>query len=1646
MSALIVLATLSVVAVDAAQVQKYLMTKPKPTAPCSELSVNPPLGYMAFSTGEPEAYLWFYVTDLKAGDVLASEYTTPTGRLHSEVSWPFRPVESAGNWCFTDAQFRIAGGLPASNQGVWTVKVTLNGAALFSLNFTIGTMTIALSPGVGGPATGGGGTAPAAGSNLIANPGAEAGPASSSYSGMAAIPGWIADGKATVAKWGADLSATAPGPADRGANFFGGGSADRSMIYQTIDVSSSAAQIDAGTLPYTLSGWLGGYASQDDNVKVTATFKGSGGQTLAVSSIGPVLAAERQNVSSLLFKSATGTVPAGTRSIVVDQVFTRTSGSANDGYADSLSLTFASGTTTPGGGTTPFGGGSVGAFTNGGFELPGTGNRLDQGPGSTHITGWNIPRGTVDYLNAAGYVCSEGRACIDLDGNTAGAMAQTFATTPGSAYQVMFDQAGNPDGGDKVKRMRVSAAGQSQEFSFDATGRSWTSPGWSSRSWSFTASSASTTLEFASLGPAGSSYGPLLDNIRVNTGTGGTGGTGGTTTVMGANLIVNPGAEAGPVSPSCSGVASIPGWTTSAGRAGVCPYGSSGGYPAATTPGPSDRGSNLFTGGGSSSTLIQQTIDVSSSAAQIDAGGLPYVLSGWLGGYDSDDDNVKVTATFKGSSGQTLGTASIGPVLAAERRSVMSLLSKSANGTLPAGTRSILVEMLFTRTSGSANDGYADNLSLTIAGTGGATPGGGGTTPVTGANLIVNPGAESGPSDADCGAVASIPGWTTAGIVAVCRYGWTYVPVSVPGAPDRGNQFFGGGYAARSSITQVIDLSSYAATIDAGTPYTLSAWLGGWETQGDNAKLTATFRGAGGSALGAASVGPVTMAERNSITAFLLRSASGSVPSGTRSVLVELEFNRTDGNQNDGYADNLSLTLAGTGGGGGTTPPPAVCSYNVPASSTVAGAGGTGMVLVTTASTCAWTATSNAAWITITAGASGLGNGAVSYRATANPGSAARTGTLTVAGVTHTVTQGAGAAACSYSLNSSSTSVAAAGGTTAVVVNTTSGCTWTAGSNADWITIASGASGSGSGTVSLRVAPNTGASSRTGTVTVAGRTFTVTQAGQPAAGGPAIARSGVVNAASYISAALPSGAIARGSFFSIFGTDLGPAQYAQATSYPIQTTLAEVSIRVTQGSNGVNALPVFVAATQINGVMPSNTPLGEVQVTVTYRGRTSAPATIRVVASNFGAFSTAGGRGPGIFQNYISATEQPLNTRGNSATPSQVVTLWGTGLGAIGAPDDMPPPAGDLPIPVEIYVAGKLARKLYSGRAPCCAGVDQIVFELPPDTPSGCTIPVQVKSGTAYSNIVTMAVSPNGGACQETINPLAPVAERGGKVGVVILARANASLELEAGKPPTDLTLDLGAGLFQQFAAGGELGYNPLLSYPPMGTCTNFSGNLDLGGLLGSGTSAQDPTGFSGRALNAGPQLTVTGPGGNSIPLPRFNEDSPTGPYGALLGTSQPIGDGPALPLFLNPGRFTVRGPGGSDVGAFSVSLDVPRGVTWTDRNRLSQVNRDSAVSFNWTGGGSSQIVLIGGASTDQKNQVAAGFFCAVPAAQGSFTVPPNVLGNLPASVGEEAEQTVGVLMMGTIPAAPFQTFTASGLDQGLAVYFFLDAKTVPYK
>lgn len=167
----------------------------------------------------------------------------------------------------------------------------------------------------------------------------------------------------------------------------------------------------------------------------------------------------------------------------------------------------------------------------------------------------------------------------------------------------------------------------------------------------------------------------------------------------------------------------------------------------------------------------------------------------------------------------------------------------------------------------------------------------------------------------------------------------------------------------------------------------------------------------------------------------------------------------------------------------------AACTFSVsPASAAMGPSAGSVAVHVDTIAGCAWTASTSAGWLQISGAASNTGPGTATIGVAPNGGTA-RSGTVTVASQTVTISQNA----CVFAISPASRSTDANGASGTIAVTASGGCTWTAASNVPWISVASGASGTGTGSVAYAASANTGPA-RSGTMTVAGQTFTLTQA------------------------------------------------------------------------------------------------------------------------------------------------------------------------------------------------------------------------------------------------------------------------------------------------------------------------------------------------------------------------------------------------------------------------------------------------------------------------------------------------------------------------------------------------------------------------
>jgi hypothetical protein len=97
---------------------------------------------------------------------------------------------------------------------------------------------------------------------------------------------------------------------------------------------------------------------------------------------------------------------------------------------------------------------------------------------------------------------------------------------------------------------------------------------------------------------------------------------------------------------------------------------------------------------------------------------------------------------------------------------------------------------------------------------------------------------------------------------------------------------------------------------------------------------------------------------------------------------------------------------------------------------------------------------------------------------------------------------GGPAPTCAFTVSPSSASMIGAGGSATIAVSTMAGCRWMASSSASWLTIAGGASVTGTGTVKYSAAANAARTSRSATLTVAGKTVTITQTASTAPAPP----------------------------------------------------------------------------------------------------------------------------------------------------------------------------------------------------------------------------------------------------------------------------------------------------------------------------------------------------------------------------------------------------------------------------------------------------------------------------------------------------------------------------------------------------------------
>ena len=535
---------------------------------------------------------------------------------------------------------------------------------------------------------------------------------------------------------------------------------------------------------------------------------------------------------------------------------------------------------------------------------------------------------------------------------------------------------------------------------------------------------------------------------------------------------------------------------------------------------------------------------------------------------------------------------------------------------------------------------------------------------------------------------------------------------------------------------------------------------------------------------------------------------------------------------------------------------------------------------------------------------------------------------------------------------------------------------------------------------------------------------------------PYINYRGIVNVASYMAPGLPAGSLPQGGMIAIFGSKLGPANGVQAPSYPLGTTLSGVSVTVTQQSITVNAYPVYVGAGQINAIMPSNAPLGRVSVLVTYNGATSNPSPANVVSSSFGIITVNGaGFGPGSIQNFVTTGVPPTNSPQLTATPGQAEILWGVGLGPVPvAQDNNVPTQVSLPVQVEVFVGGQAASVFYSGRSGY-AGVDQVNFFVPAAAPAGCYVPVVVRvGGSVVSNTVTVAIDPNGAPCTDPANSLGAMFRAGGRFGAALLSHENDQMTINGVAQSFSVE---NAALSLRQETGGVWAFNPYVSFPPVGTCTAY-------GIAGVFPALNDLPGIAAtvKDLNGGASVSLTGPSGTAS-LAQTGTSAAL--YAGLLATSQSL-TGIPTSFFVNGATNNLAGTGGADVGAFTAGIPASAGPSWTNSVSAATVTRASGFTVTWSNApASANVISIIGFNVDPANNVSGGFQCLANPAAGSFTVPALALANVPATPSG-LPVVRGWISIGAAQLASPATFTATGLDKGIAIFGNSTQQTVVYQ
>jgi len=376
-----------------------------------------------------------------------------------------------------------------------------------------------------------------------------------------------------------------------------------------------------------------------------------------------------------------------------------------------------------------------------------------------------------------------------------------------------------------------------------------------------------------------------------------------------------------------------------------------------------------------------------------------------------------------------------------------------------------------------------------------------------------------------------------------------------------------------------------------------------------------------------------------------------------------------------------------------------------------------------------------------------------------------------------------------------------------------------------------------------------------------------------------------------------------------------------------------------------------------------------------------------------------------------------------------------------------------------VLVAGQPVAPFYAGRSPTLPGVDQIDVQVPADASvqDGCFGPIAVSVNGVVSNYATFAKATASKSCPAPLGLSTAALQKldaGGKINIGILSLSRSTIQASVFSSSISASIEQAganfasldsAGLFKLILTPGSV---PPLN--PAGTCLVQTQDSGLPPLT---TIPPLP-----QPLDAGTKLTLTGPNNKTQDLP-----STTGAgFSAIVAQSGAsllsalIPGFPTLPAglpssFIEPGQWSMKGSGGSDIGAFTANLTAPTPLTCRNCD-FQSIDRTQPLTINWSGGGGSQdyVQIVGVASTpsvaDTSKNVAVAFSCTARASDATFTVPDSVLGQLPTSSSDLTAAATGIFAIINGLGSAAATFTASGLDSGYFGYSSLQYRTMGFK